>query len=118
MLVLITSGIWFLMAYGSPCTELPSKVTPLQQCAPVLHCTLEASCCDPTMAEAQHLGIWPAFRPASWGTLRTTRKSCRDLVVLCSTGGHCWQACMAAVGPVLLRQASVRVAVQVEGGKA
>eukprot|EP00891_Asterochloris_glomerata_P005649 jgi/Astpho2/5649/gw1.00079.232.1_t len=25
VLVLVTSGIWFLMAYGSPCHELPSK---------------------------------------------------------------------------------------------
>ena len=38
VLVLVTSGIWFLMAYGSPCKELPSKVSPLPQRA-VLHCT-------------------------------------------------------------------------------
>ena len=42
MLVLVTSGIWFLMAYGSPCKDLPSKVTPLHQRTPLLHCTLEA----------------------------------------------------------------------------
>ena len=66
VLVLVTSGIWFLMAYGSPCKELPSKVKPPPQRAPVLLCTPEGSCRGPRTAEAQHLSIWPAFRPAPW----------------------------------------------------
>ena len=65
VLVLVTSGIWFLMAYGSPCKELPSKVTPLQQRAPVLQCSLEGACCGLMLTQAQDLSIWPAFRPAS-----------------------------------------------------
>lgn len=84
--------------------------------APVLHCTPEGSCRGPMMAEAQHLSIWPVFR-ASW-CLHHHQEACRDLLVLCSTGCHCWQACMAAVELVLLCLALLHGAVQVDVGKA